>query len=76
MREMSAAFIDNARRAAPDTGVTAMADSEVAELVVVNGQAVSVQVEVDLLQASYSVIVRSHPSTNDWRLGPWYMPKQ
>ena len=49
MREMSAAFIDNARRAAPDTGVTAMADSEVAELVVVDGQAISVDVEVDLL---------------------------
>ena len=76
MREMSAAFMDNARRAAPDAGVTAMADSEVAELVVVDGQAVSVQVEVDLLQTSYSVIVRSHPSTNDWRLEPWYMPKE
>ena len=48
MREMSAAFIDNVRRAAPDVGVTAMADSEVAELVVVDGQAISVEVEVDL----------------------------
>ena len=75
MREMSTAFIDNVRRAAPDAGVTAMADSEVAELVV-DGQAISVEVEVDLLQTSYSVIVRSHPSTNDWRLEPWYMPKQ
>ena len=71
MREMSAAFIDNGRCATPDVGVTAMADS-----VVVNGRTVSVQVEVDLLQTSYSVIVRSHPSTNDWRLGPWYIPKE
>ena len=41
---MSAAFIDSGRCAAPDAGVTAMADSEVAKLVVVDEQPTSVQV--------------------------------